>query len=654
MLVQRFVTCLMVLVCALGALVFCHSRAAAAEKNLVINGDLSRGAKNVPYQWFGTAQSRKLTDFGWQRGELRMTNRSPNYASWHQILMLRPGWYRVGAMARIEGARDDGPGITVAVKAVGGERLASNALHGTSDWSPVALYLHVAKWGETSELLLQLGDDHDPETGSALFRDVQVTQIDAPPPDASPVYELGQPVATSTPAAAPPPAGFDYQRPLGVICGTALIMLLAICLATIWRPAIARPSTPLIAGVLVMVVIATVEFALLYRFEGYFWDIWQKTNRALLAVKLGPRDIYNPGLPVDSYPPGSLYLLWLSGWLGRVFRPSATGFRVLVESPPVMASMLLGLTILFAARREGSGWRAFAIMSMFAFNPALVFDTVVWGQSDSVVALAMLAAAILIVSGRWRLGWIAAAIALLVKPQAIAIVPPLGLWTLISAGLGETVLCAALSGATMLLGVLPFVVGHPPNWIIEVYRTLGSRFTDASVGAFNLHALLGGLETPDSVKVALVSYYALGMSAIAGAFVIVAFLVWRARSANTVMLATFIAMLALFVFAPRMHERYTYYPLVFLVPLALESRVLTAAYAVLTATSFFNLYFMKYLSDSSSFFSNHAHWPVGLASALNLALFVVVTAYALFRVATRREPRATGSSRLAAEEAAIG
>jgi dolichyl-phosphate-mannose-protein mannosyltransferase len=644
----------MVLVCALGALLAYNSIAAAAEKNLVVNGDLSRGSKNVPYQWFGTAHSRKLTDFKWQRGELEMINQAPNYASWHQILLLGPGWYRASAMVRTSGVRDGGIGASIAVKAVGGERLASNSLHGTSDWSQAALYLHVAKWGETSELLLQLGDDHDLETGSVTFRDVEVMQIDTLPPGAAPIYELGQPVSASTPAAAPSPAGFDYQRPLGVICGTALIVLIAICLGTIWSPAIARPSTPLIAGALVMVVIAVVEFALLYRFEGYFWDIWQKTNRALLAVKLGPRDIYNPGLPVDSYPPGSLYLLWLSGWLGHVLRPSATGFRVLVESPPVVASMLLGLTLLFAARRNASGWRAFAVMMMFAFNPALVYDTVVWGQSDSVVALAMLAATILIVSGRLRLGWIAAAIALLVKPQAIAIVPPLGLWTLISAGLGETTICAAISGATMLVGILPFIVGHPPNWIIEVYRTLGSRFTDASVGAFNLHALLGGLETPDSVKVLLVSYYALGMSAIAGAFVIVAFLVWRARSANTVMLATFIAMLALFVFAPRMHERYTYYPLVFLAPLALESRILTAVYALLTATSFFNLYFMKYLSDSSSFFSNHAHWPVGLASALNLALFIVVTGYALFRVATRREPRATGGGPIAAQQAAAG
>ena len=75
-------------------------------------------------------------------------------------------------------------------------------------------------------------------------------------------------------------------------------------------------------------------------------------------------------------------------------------------------------------------------MMLFALNPALIFDTVVWGQSDSIVALPMIAAAILILTGRYRLGWSAAAIAILAKPQAIAFTPPLALWTLCNAGAG--------------------------------------------------------------------------------------------------------------------------------------------------------------------------------------------------------------------------
>src|SRR6202035_1285626 len=100
------------------------------------------------------------------------------------------------------------------------------------------------------------------------------------------------------------------------------------------------------------------------------------------------------------------------------------------------------------------------VMLLFALNPALIFDTVVWGQSDSVVALPMIVAALLIFYrsdklgyglgklsyglGKltYRLGWSAAAIAILAKPQAITLAIPLGLWTLLDAGIAECGWCA--------------------------------------------------------------------------------------------------------------------------------------------------------------------------------------------------------------------
>ena len=631
----RSVAFLIVLaVCALCACV-ADAIPAWAVPPPIVNGNLARGAGDEVYGWYAAAKHRKQSDFSWYRtdtgGQISIKNQAANYASWHQVMMLRPGWYRLSAMARVDGVRPDGPGATIAVQTFRGQRLPSNALHGTTGWEPIVLYLRVERWGQITEIMCQLGEDKDLETGRAWFRAIEVTPISAPPAAASNIYDL----STIAMAQVPPAQTIDYQRPLGVACGALLVGLLGYCLAAIWRPALARLSPGVIAGVFVMLVILIVEFGALFSFEGYFWDIWAKTNRALLAVALGPREIYTPGLPVDSYPPGSLYLLWLSGWLGRVIEPSYAAFRVLVESPPVVASFLIGLTLLFASARDSRGWHAFVVMLLFAINPALIFDTVIWGQSDAVVALAMLASAILIVMGKWRLGWIAAGLAFLIKPQAVAMIPPLGLWTLINAGLAETAICAALTVATFALGILPFQAGHPLNWMVAVYRDLGGRFTDASVGAFNLHAMLGGLETPDATHVAIVSYYALGMSALIGAFAVVVFLVWRARSATAVMLATFIAMFAFFLFAPRMHERYVYYPLVFLVPLALESRFFAAAFAILTGTSFFNLYFMKYLTDSSSFFSSHAGWPVGIASAINLLLFTAIVAYALFRIPLR-------------------
>jgi hypothetical protein len=156
---------------------------------------------------------------------------------------------------------------------------------------------------------------------------------------------------------------------------------------------------------------------------------------------------------------------------------------------------------------------------------------VVWGQSDSVVALPMIAAALLILAGRHKLGWSVAAIAILAKPQAIAVAIPLGLWTLLDAGIAECAWCGAAFAGTFALGILPYQVGHPWNWIINVYKDMGTRFSDASVGAFNFMGLIGGMNADDNSMVLGVSYRALGLAMTAAVYVISSYLIWRARSA---------------------------------------------------------------------------------------------------------------------------
>jgi Gpi18-like mannosyltransferase len=610
-------------------------RAVDLPPNFVTNGDLVTGGERVPDRWFGLAQNRKEAVFGWTPGEMTIANRGANYASWHQTFMLRPGWYRVSVSARVSGASANGAGASVAIQTYEGMRLVSSAVHGSADWTEIAMYLRVDRWGDVTEILCQLGEQKNLETGSAGFRDVRVVTVEHPANDGAPVYDLAS-MERIIPGLG---SDHDYQTALGVACAFALIAILAGCLRTIWKPGLERAGVAIAIGCAIAVGVAIIETSALFHFQGYFWDIWAKTNRAILAVQVGPRDIYNPGWPVDSYPPGSLYLLWLSGWLGRMLQPGANGFRVLVEWPPVVSSLIVALTILFAVRGERR-WAPVAAMAAFALNPALIFDTVIWGQSDANVALPMLAGAILIVTRRWRAGWLAVGIAVLVKPQAIAMVPPLAVWTLMQAGVRESIFCAALGAGALALGIVPFQAGHPLDWMIEVYRNLGGRFTFASMGALNLHAMLGGLELDDSSRVAGVSYFAMGISALCAADLISIYLAARARNSVDAMLAAVIASLAFFMFAPRMHERYLYYPIILMAPLVVANRAFAWFFAALSAGALFNLYFMKYLADTSTFAATHRAWPLAIAAAINVEIFLALLIYALERgrSGSRRDP----------------
>jgi Gpi18-like mannosyltransferase len=379
-----------------------------------------------------------------------------------------------------------------------------------------------------------------------------------------------------------------------------------------------------------MVAITVVKFAALFYFTGYYWDIYSKTKRALVMAAIGPARIYTPGMGVDAYPPGSVYLLWLSGWLGRFLMPSGEVLRVMVETPPLIADLFIGLTIFFAVTRMRGARIGLLAMLLFALNPALIFDTVVWGQSDSVVMLAMLAAVLLVLMQRTRLGWSVAAIAVLAKPQAFSMLPPLALWTLLDSGIAESAVCAMVFAATAALGILPYQVGHPLNWMLLVYQDLANRYPSASLGEFNFLGLIGGINREETDTVAGLSYFAIGMVKASADYVASLSMLLRARNEAAVMTAVFVATFGFFMFLPRMHELYLYYSLFLLALLALTSRWLTWIFGILTATLLANLLYAKYLIDISGSVKGYPESIVVPVGLLNLVAFAAVVYWGLF------------------------
>lgn len=632
---RRFIVLAALALCASW---LCGPICAYTETNFVKNGDLAAGFDGAPADWYALAHNRKLTKFSWTYtpaeggGVLGIANQGRNYASWHQALIIRPGIYQVSAEARVEGAMPhEGGGANIAITSYDGIVLISKHLQGTTDWQTLSFFLIEDRWGDTTELLCQLGVSGNGDTGRASFRNIKVVAVASMPLAGLESFDLGAIRKLDNDPLHRPDDRVSI-RATGVICGLILVGLLGWALGTIWRPAVEAGDRTWMLAAGAMLAITAVKFGALFHFAGFYWDIWAKTNRALLAAVLGPSKIYDPGLPVDAYPPGSLYLLWLSGWIGKLIEPTANGFRVIVEAPPLIADLFIGLTIYLAAWRDRRGLRAIIIMMLFALNPALIFDTVVWGQSDSVVAMPMLAAAILILTRHYRLGWSAAAIAILAKPQALAFTPPLALWTLFNAEAAECAWCTAAFAGTVAIGVLPYQLGHPWTWIFNVYKDLGSRFSEASVGAFNFMGLIGGIGTPDTDKIfGGISYSAFGLSLTCAVYLIASYLIWRARSARAAMLAIFVALFGFFMFAPRIHERYLYYPLVFLIPIALESGFLTTIFAIVSATFLFNLAYIKHLADTSTYFPDHPNGALIAAASINLAVFFAVTVYGLLR-----------------------
>lgn len=286
----------------------------------------------------------------------------------------------------------------------------------------------------------------------------------------------------------------------------------------------------------------------------------------------GPGEFYSPELFSD-YPPGYLYLLWLTGGIRRIFGIGyySAAHLILLKLPSIFADMACGVLLCREAMGRLSGRHAFFLCAAYLFNPAIVLNSSVWGQVDSLPALFALIMYLSLIRGKMYPAYIAFGLGLLIKPQMLLLGPALlagtidRIWPAQKAGCrdGRKVAselarclsqCLSVAAGGVIL-CLPFGLSKV---VSQLGDTLGS-YPYAAVNACNLWGLLG-LNWISQDKTFLgIPYVGYGMFAIAAAVFLTLFLSLKNRSSRTKypFLAAF-TVVTVFLFSVRMHERYLY------------------------------------------------------------------------------------------------
>ena len=431
----------------------------------------------------------------------------------------------------------------------------------------------------------------------------------------------------AVPAAAadlmPRSSGIDVAS--GILAGMLLAGLICYCL---WLAVVpiakkARSDLKRAAGLLVaLLIIKTV--ALLF-FSGFPIDVGTYEAWALQLAQSGPASMYQSGFFLD-YPPGYLYALWAAGALAHSVGATGDMLRMIIGTPALFADFALGILIFALMWRLAGRAAAWLGMLLFALNPALLFDTVVWVQTDSAVALVMLLGLVMLMDGEVAAGWGLAALAVLIKPQAISLWPVLFLWTLMRGNLKVWLLAAGAVIAVTVVTVAPFQVGHAWNWLPNLYLSTIAYYHETSVNAFNFNALIGGLRAPDSGTIAGLSYFAMGVSLLIPLYALALWALARNPVRRNLFFAAFMVLFGFFMFAPRIHERYVYPALVFAVPLVLEGPAMLAVFSVVAFTCLSNLAAVLHTLNAGKFLATHD--PLGMTiSLINLITFFMAAGY---------------------------
>jgi Gpi18-like mannosyltransferase len=367
---------------------------------------------------------------------------------------------------------------------------------------------------------------------------------------------------------------------------------------------------------------------------------------AMKLADAGPAAFYPPGSAyTGEYMPASMYSLWLSGAIGARLHANPQTLRVLIEMPQVLMSFALAGTLFVMLRRMGYSIAQCWIGGMLvALNPALVFDTVVWGQTDALVTLLMWLTVLMILDEQFELGAALGAAAILAKPHPLLLLPMLTLWACWHAPPWRWLSAAPAGAVTIVILALPFQTGRPIGWLPHLYVSSLNAARYTSLNAFNFMALVGGLDQDESGRFLRLTYFEIGMALSAAALCFSWYLLWRRRSAEGLMLAAFVALFGNFIFAPRMHERYLYPVLIFLVPAAVEQGYMMALFAAVTLSALFNIGDVFHAARTAKGFAPHD--PAAMVAAvINVILFGFAIRCAL-RFCAAENQRAEAPARL--------
>lgn len=278
------------------------------------------------------------------------------------------------------------------------------------------------------------------------------------------------------------------------------------------------------------------------------------------------------------YAPMFQYCLWLTGlvaeWLNLSFGAHVYAIKLWSVAADAVGAALL---INFAAKKgaQKTGW----VLGMLYFlNPAVIFNSSIWGQFDGIIATMLLGVILFYIDGKPVHAAVLYLASVLVKPQS-GLLAPLALAAFIKALtvmpwkkiLSTIALTFSIGVALYLVVVLPFYTPtssaavlpvwlDPFWWLLDLYLTSAQDYPYGSANAYNLWFLLGGQILPNTTVRLWISDATWGFALLAPFALWTLYLYLRKKPYPSVeaslIHASWIIVFAAFTIMTKMHERY--------------------------------------------------------------------------------------------------
>ncbi|NYT00717.1 MAG: phospholipid carrier-dependent glycosyltransferase [Methanocellales archaeon] len=366
-----------------------------------------------------------------------------------------------------------------------------------------------------------------------------------------------------------------------------------------------------------ILLVSLIVRVLLFPAEGYYIDVNTFTAWHASAAE-GLRTFYDRGW--SDYPPFSIYIFWIFGSIAKHFSLFNTEYFVyLLKLPSNLFDLGISFLIFFFLRKKIGFNHAAFIMVIYAFNPGTIYNLAVWGQMGSFYTFFMIASIIFLIYEKPELSASSLAVAMLTKPQSVAILPIIAFFIIRKYDLKRVATSIAASAASVFLIILPFRWSNPIEFLIGIYSTGYEYYAYNSVSAYNIWAF-AGFWKPDSQPLLFLSSHIWGIILFGALVLFVLYHLNLNKKYDTepLIFSCFLLSFGFFMLMTRMHERYMF-PVFAILALIMNHEKIKTIYYILTATYLFNLAYVLSFINKNNFIPDN-NLSLTIVPLINLAI----------------------------------
>lgn len=275
-------------------------------------------------------------------------------------------------------------------------------------------------------------------------------------------------------------------------------------------------------------------------------------------------------LSFKDYPPGYMYILWLLGFLQNILKLDENSFTTLILVPANIFDIITACFIYKAAVKKANASSAFILAFIYILNPAIIINSAVWGQVDSVHTFFIMLSLFYLIDKKYIKSFPVFALAVLIKPQAFTFSPIYLYFLYMGVKNNKNEILNILKGvltaaALFILLILPFTSNLNFMPIINLYKETLASYPYATVNAYNLYALLGKNWADLNTTLLGIPFTAWGLFFLCAITTASFFLLHKNHKGQGVFLTAAFLCVSSFMLSVKMHERYIYPSLLFLI-----------------------------------------------------------------------------------------